>query len=245
MRVRVEVCVADLAEARAAAALGVDSLEACAWLACGGITPATALVRRMGGLGPSLLRVLCRPGPGGFVYGDDERALLMEEADGFDALPEAHGLVLGALDPGGRAEPTLIAAARRWTKELTFHRAIDHATDPLGVLEQVVEHGFSRILTSGGATLALDGASQLKRLVDSAAGRIRIAAAGGINPANVVELVQRTGVSEVHFAAQKPALRKSEGASMSSAHAGMSFETEPDAAKIEGVLNALAKAGLR
>lgn len=245
MRVRVEVCVASLAEANAAMALGVDSVEACAWLACGGITPGTALVRRMGSHGPSLLRVLCRPGPGGFVYGDDERALLLDEADGFDALPEVHGLVLGALTADGRAEPTLMAAARRWAKELTFHRAIDHAPDPLGVLEQVVEHGFSRILTSGGETLALDGATQLKRMVDSAAGRIRIAAAGGINPANVVELVQRTGVVEVHFAAQKPAARRMEGASMSSTPAGVSFETEPDAAKIEGVLNALAKAGLR
>lgn len=105
--------------------------------------------------------------------------------------------------------------------------------------------GVHRVLTSGGETLATDGAAMLKRLADQAGGRLLVCAAGGINPGNVVDLVQRTGVREVHFAAQRPAANVLKGAAMSSTNVGVNFLTEPDEAKIEGVLNALVKAGLR
>lgn len=82
-------------------------------------------------------------------------------------------------------------------------------------------------------------------MVERAGDRLLIAAAGGINPDNVVEIVERAGVREVHFAAQLPVKSKVRGAAMGSGHAGVSFETEPDREKIDGVLNALVKAGLR
>ena len=85
----------------------------------------------------------------------------------------------------------------------------------------------------------------LKQVVQRAGDRIMIAAAGGINAANVVELVERTGVMEVHFSAQRLKPGSAQGAGMSSTSQGVSFETEPDRAKIEGVMNALVKAGLR
>jgi len=102
-----------------------------------------------------------------------------------------------------------------------------------------------RVLTSGGRTLAINGAPTIKAMVDGAMGLVQVAAAGGINPENVVELVQRTGVTEIHFAAQRKLPPQPHEVSMSSANRGLSFDSEPDVAKIEGVLNALTKAGLR
>ena len=85
----------------------------------------------------------------------------------------------------------------------------------------------------------------LKQMVERAGEKLVIAAAGGIHAGNVVELVEKTGVTEVHFSAQKPKEGKPSAAAMSSSHVGVNFEVVPDVEKIEGVMNALVKAGLR
>ena len=245
MRVKVEVCVTSVREAVAAESCGADGVELCTWLACGGITPSNGLVDAVRSAVEVPARVLVRPTPGGFVYtGPEVHAILIDaEVFGGGAL----GLVAGGLTEAGAPDVALMREVMRVApeSEFTFHRAIDHATDMLFALDACLDLGVHRVLSSGGETLALDGASRLKAMVERAGDRLLIAAAGGINPDNVVELVERTGVREVHFAAQVPVKSKLHGAAMSSTHAGVSFETEPDRAKIEGVLDALVKAGLR
>jgi copper homeostasis protein len=190
-------------------------------------------------------RVLIRSGPGGFHYSDDDMSIMLTDAR--DLALHRVGLVVGALNEQGLPNEEFLGAMREKAGdvELTFHRAIDHASDPLRALDICRALGMQRVLTSGGKNLAIEGAPMLKRIVDQASGRIRIAAAGGINPVNVVELVECTGVGEVHFAAQRALNVRAEGASMSSTNVGVNFDVEPDLRKIEGVLNALVKAGLR
>jgi copper homeostasis protein len=245
MRVAVEVCVASFAEAVAAASAGADTVEVCTWLACGGVTPSNGLVDAIRGAVEIPVRVLVRPAPGGFVYKGAEAHAILVDAEVFGG--GAMGIVTGGLTEAGAPDVALLREVMRLApeSEITFHRAIDHAADMLRSVDDCTELGLHRILTSGGETLAMDGASPLKAMVERAGDRLTIAAAGGINPRNVVELVEGTGVREVHFAAQKPKSSGSRGASMSSTNVGVSFETEPDLAKIEGVLNALVKAGLR
>ena len=113
------------------------------------------------------------------------------------------------------------------------------------VLEGCLSLGIDRILTSGGAALAHDGMATLQRLVEKAGEHCQIAAAGGINAENVVSIVERTGVSEVHFAAQRLVGDTGPRVPLSSGNTGTSFTFAPDDAKIEAVLNALVKAGLR
>ncbi len=245
MRVSVEVCVSSVSEARAAANCGVESVEVCTWLACGGVTPSGGSVQRIRTIEEVNTRVLIRSGPGGFRITDDDQAVML--ADVRDLALHRVGLVVGALNAQSLPDEDFLNAVREKASdvELTFHRAIDHASDQLRALDICKDLGIHRVLTSGGTTLAMEGSRMLKRMVDDAGARIRIAAAGGINPANVVELVERSGVSEVHFAAQRAVGPKAEGAALSSANVGVNFEVEPDLRKIEGVLNALVKAGLR
>lgn len=235
------------AEALAAERAGADGVEVCSWLACGGITPAPGLLNWLKERSPLRRRVLVRPGPGGFVHGADERQVLLRDALLCGVADAEAGLVTGGLSVAGEVDEPLLSSVRMLLagRELTFHRAIDHAADMPAALERCMALGVHRVLSSGGETLAMDGAAMLKRLVERAGERLLVCAAGGINPGNVVELVQRTGVREVHFAAQRPASHVLKGAAMSSANAGVNFLSEPDEAKIEGVLNALVKAGLR
>ena len=247
MRVAVEVCVTSMAEARAAERAGADGVELCAWLACGGVTPAPGLLSWLKEQSPLRRRVLVRPTPGAFVYAPDERQVLLRDVLLCGVADAQAGVVTGALTADGDVDEGLMRsiAPALAGRELTFHRAIDHAADMPAALERCMALGVHRVLTSGGETLATDGAAMLKRLVERAGGRLLVCAAGGINPGNVVDLVQRTGVREVHFAAQRPAANVQKGAAMSSTNVGVNFLTEPDEAKIEGVLNALVKAGLR
>ena len=250
MRVRVEVCITSVDEAMAAMNAGADSVEVCTWLAAGGLTPGPGLVslvrERSKGTG-TRSRLLVRPSPGGFRYTTDERQIILRDALLLAVADDTAGIVTGALRADGQADAELMDLVRATLngRELTFHRAIDHAADMPAALEQCIGFGAARVLTSGGATRALDGAAMLKRLVEGAGERITIAAGAGINPGNVVELVERTGVREVHFSAQRPALLEHAGVAMSAEHAGVNFAVVPDTAKIEGVMNALVKAGLR
>lgn len=245
MRVAVEVCITSAEEAEAAQACGADTVEVCTWLACGGVTPSSGLVDAVRSAMRIPVRVLVRPGPKSFVYSRAEVHALLTDAEIFGG--GAMGLVTGALGEDGSMNAALMRSVKQLApeSEITFHRAIDHASDLLAVVEACAELGVDRILTSGGSTSAIAGISTLRAIVERAGERCCVAIAGGVSPANVVELVERTGVQEVHFAAQIALPSNSARAAMSSTNIVASFLTVPDVAKIEGVMNALVKAGLR
>ena len=243
--VRVEVCCTMLAEALAADRAGVDSVELCAWLPSGGVTPSMGLVREVLERVQVRVRVLVRCRPGDFHYTEDEQAVTLRDVEAFGRLSGV-GLVVGALDADERMDPLFIRAVqlRAPDAEITFHRAIDGCRDPLAALATCRQLGVQRVLTSGAATLAMDGVGTLSRMVCET-GEVRLAAAGGIGPGNVVDLVEATGVKEVHFAAQRPINGGAPAVSMSSTNDGSGFSTCPDEEKIAGVLRALHHAGLR
>lgn len=245
-RVRVEVCVTSGAEARAAAALGADSVELCSWLAVGGITPSIGLVQEVRQAVRIPVRVLVRPHGGELVFDATDRAVLLRDVR---ALGDLAAIVTGGNTPAGIPDMPLLQEVRAAlpAQELTFHRAIDHTADLLDAFNRCAAAGVQRVLTSGGASRALDGAAMLKRLVERSSGTgVRVAAAGGIGPDNVVRLVELTGVREVHFAAQKAVPNAaSDKAALSSSHRPDLMAFAPDERKIEGVMEALTKAGLR
>jgi copper homeostasis protein len=244
MAVRVEVCVTSVQEAVAAGAVGVDSVEVCTWLASGGVTPSWGLVTMVRDHVPCQVRVLVRPAVGPFHY--DAMTLDVLVADAHRIAEKGLGVVSGILGPDGRWDEASMERIRAASHgaELTFHRAIDHAPDPARVAEHCMSLGVERILSSGGAATALEGAPILRRMVRSASG-VRIAAGGGVRPENVVELVERSGVEEVHFSAQQWVRAATSGPSLGVDQATLGAVVVSDMRRVEGVLNALVKAGLR
>jgi copper homeostasis protein len=245
MRVAVEVCVTSVEEAMAAERAGADSVELCNWLAVGGITPSSGLVDAVRTAVRIPVRVLIRPGIGDFVYDAPAVHALLLDAEIYGG--GAIGLVTGALLSDGRMNPQLISSVKQLApeSEITFHRAIDHSAAPLDVLDACMDLGVDRILTAGASTLAEDGIPLIAALVHRAQERCTVAAAGGINPGNVVRIVESTGVPEVHFAAQRQVLVENPKAALTSTPGSSSFMFVPDEAKIAGVIEALVKAGLR
>jgi copper homeostasis protein len=113
----------------------------------------------------------------------------------------AAGIAFGVLQPDGNID---LDRCRRICEivagggELVFHRAFDSVPDPFLAMEQLIDLGVTRVMTSGGASTALDGAELIHELIERAGGRIEVLPAGGITPANVRNLVARTGCRQVH-----------------------------------------------
>ena len=104
--------------------------------------------------------------------------------------------------------------------------------DPERALEEIIDLGFARVLTSGQAPSAEAGSSKIAALKMQAGKRISIMAGAGITPKNVASLIKNSGVEEIHASARS--LKKSEmnissEATMGSADAadGSRLATDP------------------
>ena len=195
----VEAAVETLESSLAAERAGVDRIELCDNLSEGGTTPdgglVAAIVERM----RLPVFVLIRPRAGDFVYSESQFDVMIRDIELTRTMGIA-GIVTGALDAYGRVDVkrtrSLVKAAGGLP--VTFHRAIDSAANLAVALDDAIEAGVSRVLTSGGAPTALEGVEVIAALVLQAQQRVSIIAGGGIRERNVREVVARTGVHEVH-----------------------------------------------
>ena len=85
--------------------------------------------------------------------------------------------------------------------EVTFHRAFDRVKNPIDALEQIIQAGCSRILSSGQASTASEGISFIKKLVSIAENRIIIMPGSGIRSNNILEVLQESDAKEIHSSA--------------------------------------------
>ncbi|HEX2131005.1 MAG TPA: copper homeostasis protein CutC [Actinophytocola sp.] len=236
MTVRVEIGVDSVAGVLAAMRAGADRVELCAAAAEGGLTPSAGLVERAVAVAGDRVgvHVLVRPRPGGFHYAREELAVMRRDV----ALARecgAAGIVVGALDAGGRVDRVcgdLVAAAGGLP--VTFHRALDVAEDSVRALEDVAALGFVRVLTSGRRRSVLDGLPLVRELVERAAGRVAVMACGGVRAGNARQVLAATGVHDLHAAMRRPVGAAGDG-EVSFAGIGVPtgfdrFDTDPDEA---------------
>ncbi|MDP9280248.1 MAG: copper homeostasis protein CutC [Gemmatimonadota bacterium] len=195
----VEAAVETLEDALAAKRAGADRIELCANLGVGGTTPSAGLIASVVQQVNHPVFVMIRPRGGDFVYAADEIDAMIEDIDRARPLGIA-GIVTGALRSDGSVD---VESMRRLMSPatglpVTFHRAFDVVANRTEALEQVIDLGASRVLTSGGAATALEGASAIAMLVDQAGERVSIVAGGKIREQNARDVIARTGVREVH-----------------------------------------------
>ena len=197
-----EICSNSIESCLAAANAGADRVELCSSLSEGGVTPSYSVVEYCVKELPIATNVLIRPRGGDFVYTDLEIEIMKRDIEIFRSIG-VDGIVVGCLTNDGdidtRAMGLLIESAEGMS--VTFHRAFDLCQNSLLALETIISLGCERILTSGQAPTAFDGRTLLKELNQKSAGRITIMPGCGVNIDNIKEIVDYTGVCEIHFSA--------------------------------------------
>jgi copper homeostasis protein len=195
----IEAAVESIGGALAAHAEGVDRIELCGLLHDGAVTPSIGLITRTLASVTTPVHVFIRPRTGNFVYDSHDVEVMRADIQAAKAAG-APGVVFGALTHEATLDRALLSELIELAKPMVVgcHRAFDQVTDHAAGLETLIQLGVAVVLTSGGPARAIDGAESLRRLVDQAAGRIDILAGGGITADNVRELLDRSGVQQVH-----------------------------------------------
>ena len=194
-----EISVETAEVALAAERGGAQRIELCAELRVGGLTPDEELMRQTRELVQVPIFAMIRPRSGNFVYSPEEIAqmrgdIIAAKRAGMD------GVVLGVLTENRQVDVDRTQELVKLAEPLpvTFHRAFDDVADLNTALEDVIETGATRILTSGGAPTAPQGLGVLAKLVPAAGNRIFIVPGSGINASNILEVAQRTQAREFH-----------------------------------------------
>lgn len=200
MSVLVEACVDSVQGAIAAEHAGAARLELCANLVEGGTTPSGGMMRAVARCVGIPVFVIVRPRGGDFVYDAADIEVMLRDIE-FAKGCDVHGIVSGALDPNGTVDEDGTSALLEAAHPLpfTFHRAFDVTRDLDESLDTLQALGVHRVLTSGGAATAQEGAFAIARLVRRGGSRIVVMAGGGVRHDHVAELVRVTRVREVHL----------------------------------------------
>ncbi|WP_431157381.1 copper homeostasis protein CutC [Winogradskyella poriferorum] len=226
-----EICANSFQSAKNAQEAGAHRIELCQELSVGGLTPSYGLLKLVKEKLNILTHVLIRPRSGDFVYSKDEFELMQKDITLCKEL-NFDGIVSGIL----KADNTLDIARTKVLIELarplsfTFHRGFDEVKKPEVALQQLIDLGVERVLTSGQKPKAVDCIALLRQLNTLANGQIIIMPGSGINADNV-GVFRESGFTEIHASASREI---SQSETLFSA-----LQTVSDLDKIKAILHAI------
>ena len=198
-----EICANSYQSALNAQKAGAHRIELCSELSVGGITPSYGLLKQVIDTLSIAVFVLIRPRSGNFTYSEEEFDIMKHDIQLCKNLGCA-GIVSGVLNKDNTIDIERTQELIELSKplEFTFHRAFDCVENPQEALEQLINLGVERVLTSGLEASAEKGLELLKQLKEHVNGRITILPGSGINLQNA-KLFKDAGFLEIHLSASK------------------------------------------
>lgn len=194
-----EACVESLIDAIEAEKRGADRIELCDNLSQGGTTPSYGTIK----LALSTLKIpvfpIIRPRGGDFYYTPAEIEVIKEDIKICKSLG-AKGVVLGILTADKKIDFKTLAEFIELAKpmEVTFHKAIDELEDPTLVIDELINLGVKRILSSGTKPTALEGRDILNKMIEKAGDRLTIVVAGKVTKEILPEVSSLIPAKEYH-----------------------------------------------
>jgi len=195
----IEVATTDFTTTKSAVEGGADRIELCAALTDGGTTASYGTIKKCRESFNVQLFPIIRTRSGDFLYTDEEFEIMMNDVKVCKSIG-CDGIVIGLLNKGGNidVQRTSELISEAYPLEVTFHRAFDRCKDPFQGMEQLIEIGCQRILTSGQKPSAPEGVDVIAQLVKAADERIIIMPGSGVRKENIKELAEKTGAKEFH-----------------------------------------------
>lgn len=196
----IEICLESVESVIAAEKGGADRVELCSDLFEGGLTPTIGTVKTALKKSNIKINAMIRPRGGDFCYSDEEFEVMKEDIKAFKETG-INGIVFGILTPEGdidvKRSKEIIELARPLA--VTFHRAFDMTRDPYKSLEELIELGVDRVLTSGQEATVPEGADLLEELVQIAGDRIIVMPGCGITERNFPKIRDKIKAKEYHI----------------------------------------------
>jgi copper homeostasis protein len=150
------------------------------------------------------LHVIIRPRGGDFLYSDAEFDIMRRD---IEMCGEAgvDGVVIGILRANGSIDAARTSKLTELAQPMTvtFHRAFDVCSDPFEGLQEIIETGASRVLTSGQKNIVPEGAALIKQLVRQAGDKIIVMPGSGLDESNIEDMARQTGAVEFHLTGRK------------------------------------------
>jgi copper homeostasis protein len=197
--IKIEICLESVQSILEAVKGGADRVEFCSDLFEGGLTPTLGSFKTARKYTGIPINVMIRPRGGDFCYSDLEFETMLEDVALFKEAG-ANAIVFGILTSDGEIDMLrsrqLIEAAR--PLDVTFHRAFDMARDAFRSLENLIELGVERVLTSGMEPTVPEGADMLAQMVEFAKDRIIIMPGCGITERNFAKMHKIIQAKEYH-----------------------------------------------
>lgn len=182
---------------------GAHRIELCDNPADGGTTASYGFVKAAREKLQIELFPIIRPRGGDFFYSEDEFTIIKNDVRVCKELG-CDGIVIGILTKDGKVDKKKCSLLVEYVYPLgvTFHRAFDRTVDPFEALEDIIDIGCERILTSGQMPTAFEGAELIKQLIGKADDRIIIMPGSGVRADNIIEIAEATGAVEFHTSAR-------------------------------------------
>ena len=196
-----EICCGSYEDALAAYRAGAKRIELNSALYLGGLTPSLGTLRLVKKNTDLKVIAMVRPRGAGFCYSEADFEVMKMDAE---ILMEngADGIAFGCLDKNGNIhiEQTkeMINVIKKYHGEVVFHRAFDCVKDPYESMEKLIAMGVDRVLTSGLKAKAMDGIESIAKLQEHYGEKIEILAGSGVNASNILEIMEKAGISQVH-----------------------------------------------
>lgn len=203
MRIIPEICIDSYESALEVNQTKAKRIELCSALEVGGLTPSVGLTKLIKQNTNLEIFPLIRPRGGNFVYNKAEKQTILSEIKSLIDV-KVDGVVVGALTKDFELDVEFMKEIKALVGDLplVFHRAFDQVKDPFKSVQQLIDLGFVRILTSGQTGRAVSGKTLLKQLNERFGKQITIMPGSGINQENIEELITDTKCQEYHFSAK-------------------------------------------
>ncbi|GGP23059.1 copper homeostasis protein CutC [Silvimonas iriomotensis] len=200
-----EICAGSVTSCLAAQEGGASRVEFCDNLLEGGTTPSHGAIAAARDRLWITLNVIIRPRGGDFLYSDVEFEVMQRDILACKKLG-VDGVVIGLLTADGDIDVprTKQLVELAMPMQVTFHRAFDVARDPVQALKAVISTGCNRLLTSGQAPTAPEGAELIRQLREQAGNKLVVMPGAGVRVNNIAELVRATGCREFHTSGRAP-----------------------------------------
>jgi len=237
----IEIATTDFITTKSAVEGGADRIELCAALTEGGTTPSYGTIKKCRENFAVQLFPIIRQRSGDFLYTDEEFDIMLNDVKLCKDLG-CNGIVIGLLNKNGEIDLKRAAklVENAYPLEVTFHRAFDRCKHPFEGIEQLIDIGCQRILTSGQKPAAPDGIELISQLVSIANERIIIMPGSGIRKDNMKEVANKTGATEFHSSLRQKQKSKMEFIHPAFAESAESY-TNPsiDAEEVKALRSAL------